>query len=235
MIMQVSWRGDHSWKQVSYTTHPYKRVERTILSGALWGSIQNCAIVVATDAIGAFEVAILSLKIKHILGVELRTTSEGPIDCKLYIRLFHLISAETCLWRTWPARLWLRDGTTSKPEKEEIQQRGGRGGGEGDEGGEDADGHGDLLHLRPNAMLLLCPLHGTHGRRSLLCADHGGSEQNQAQNGLKRLSKQEQGISRGVQVWIAVVGFFKGQSCLGRLPTTDGLKCFKNNLKTLNK
>ena len=94
MIMQVSWRGDHSWKQVSYTTHPYKRVERTILSGALWGSTQDCAIVVATDAIGAFEVAILSLKIKHILGVELRTTSEGPIDCKLFIRLFHLISAE---------------------------------------------------------------------------------------------------------------------------------------------
>ena len=77
-----------------------------------------------------------------------------------------------------------RDGSATEFEEEEVQQGGGGGGG-GGEGGEDGDdADGDALHLRPHALLLLRPLHGPHGRHSLLHTHHGDPKQNQAKNGL---------------------------------------------------
>ena len=75
-----------------------------------------------------------------------------------------------------------RDGSATEFEEEEVQQGGGGGGGEGGEDGDDADG--DARHLRPHALLLLRPLHGPHGRHSLLHTHHGDPKQNQAENRL---------------------------------------------------
>ena len=172
LIQHISWPSHRELTQNTRVELWSRKVSQALCA------VQYCAILLAADDIGAFEVAFhSSRKIKPSLAVERKTSFETNC-CKLSQLILTLALEKE------KGTSSKRDGSATEFEEEEVLQ-GGRGGGGGVEGGEDGDdADGDVLHLRPHALLLLCPLHRPHGRHSLLHTHHGDPKQNQAKNGL---------------------------------------------------